>query len=45
MHKLFFDIKIMFFCILFKGEPMSTLYKSFLENFPDEFSIAHKIAP
>ncbi len=24
---------------------MSTLYKSFLENFPDEFSIAHKIAP
>lgn len=35
----------MFFCILFKGEPMSTLYKSFLENFPDEFSIAHKIAP
>lgn len=28
-----------------KTEKMSTLYKMFLENFTEEFSIAHKVAP
>lgn len=54
IHKLFFSCKNTLFYIFItdagwgvhvKAEKMSTLYKMFLENFTEEFSITHKVAP